>query len=887
MQERVGVLAETLQKATTSLLASLGNDTETATLTEGNATLVVKRLHHLGRGSIEVELEDSGVEVAAPDSLLPVVFPSGAAAGGSIVALVVTAFDAGSAGDLGGIEDTAVGRLRTEVRAFVGIDLWRVTGDSEEHIHVSGVEPIVFVLPVNFSEGLRCVFWDEAAGSWSEQGVVTSPENVVGEPTICETTHLSFFAVIWQGYVMTFQCSQLSLMTIDAILQLISSDWPVAMGSLAFGFVMAMLLVTFCIATARDTMQSAAWSNEFFLVARNQGPPEEAPVVPTSSAVTLASSSTPTPQAPPPGRLARISASVAACCSSWLEIVKGSSSLRDAIDDVLSSWISYFSDIRTILEELYNALEVRGEDGALHTTFHILNFKVSSHLLVGTLRRMVGASLGISDDLVTFILDSKDLRDFLTEERAAPATGGLTSSLTRIADMNASLMARRTRHTRRQEAVARAYGDPVRGDSYRSLTTPSTPGDAAELGSQGQGATDMAPGSSSWAAWFPSIFFMCGPDAVRGRRPSLNSVGEVSFDSDDDDDESSSGEAFGYRMARTPQEIISDMKRVKFRAGSSGDLESQQGGSDRTLTRRKDRKVSMERAVQKVSSLVPNWVTYQASMGVLGRGTDWRVSLNKREAWLVLHHEISEGLQQQSNLFTRNKGLCRMICSVFMVQNPFVSSLLFSPLMSSKMRALFLAMDVLGTLALSVLFFQASGSIKGKASLVRSNQCSTGALVQSALAFRIGRLLAIATGSVIISGIPVSLIGSLHNRDFRLLEYEGSPAWNRQLRRWEIQDRVLWTLGSLYVLFCTFYIAVFLANVSAKDHREWTLGLVLAISQLCLIVPVVVSGTIPTLAWVALNINDWTGWFDRATLIRNAHERLHERSNIMLPIVNI
>ena len=50
------------------------------------------------------------------------------------------------------------------------------------------------------------------------------------------------------------------------------------------------------------------------------------------------------------------------------------------------------------------------------------------------------------------------------------------------------------------------------------------------------------------------------------------------------------------------------------------------------------------------------------------------------------------------------------------------------------------------------------------------------------------------------AGIPALILGLLHKRQFLHVDYEGCLEWHEILRRWRLQDRVIWIVGLGYIV---------------------------------------------------------------------------------------
>lgn len=251
-------------------------------------------------------------------------------------------------------------------------------------------------------------------------------------------------------------------------------------------------------------------------------------------------------------------------------------------------------------------------------------------------------------------------------------------------------------------------------------------------------------------------------------------------------------------------------------------------------------------------------------------------SLQKREdAWAALHDEICERMYSYvaGHHWT---SVPRMTWATFVRNNPLGNIFTTNIFMGSEMQALFLILELVGDLLVVCLFFSASGRAKGKASQGEADACSGDEELEEGIAYKMGRVLAVAMGSVVFAALPVNFLRSLHPRKFKKLPYEGCPEWQRQLRAWRLQDRLVWALGSLYLGCGLLYIALFLANISAE-------GLI-SLLQDTVVLPFIVALCMPLLAGIFLSAVGSAGRMDHQELVRSVQTSLHSQTNAMLPI---
>lgn len=265
---------------------------------------------------------------------------------------------------------------------------------------------------------------------------------------------------------------------------------------------------------------------------------------------------------------------------------------------------------------------------------------------------------------------------------------------------------------------------------------------------------------------------------------------------------------------------------------------------------------------------------------------DWRTTENQRAAWVSLRREVCERLWETAKTQGTRPCLLKTIATLFFVENPIGALFSFDIFKSCKQRVLVLMVEVLGSFALSCAFFEASGLVRGKSNA--NDMCDDDA-GEPSVGATIGRLIVIAYGSLICAGIPVVFLESLQTKDFKRVEGgHGSAAWKRQLRVWQVQDRIFWTISVLYILFCLAYTIMFLANIGEGDHADWTFAGLLGMGQDFLLLPFLIAFFVPFAAHIISGAQSSVGRVAREELARRACVMLHTRNNnFMLPIESI
>lgn len=129
------------------------------------------------------------------------------------------------------------------------------------------VAPIQITMVANWSAESGCVFWDSVSEAWSTRGVrYVGAGDQIGT-VVCETTHLSLFAVIVAEFKLIFACSNAAVLTrrsFDNALNNLSVPRPAAL--LYVGALLGCCLTTL-IAAWHDwrNKKKLAWSEDIFL----------------------------------------------------------------------------------------------------------------------------------------------------------------------------------------------------------------------------------------------------------------------------------------------------------------------------------------------------------------------------------------------------------------------------------------------------------------------------------------------------------------------------------------------------------------------------------------------------------------------------------------------
>lgn len=264
---------------------------------------------------------------------------------------------------------------------------------------------------------------------------------------------------------------------------------------------------------------------------------------------------------------------------------------------------------------------------------------------------------------------------------------------------------------------------------------------------------------------------------------------------------------------------------------------------------------------------------------------DWWKCADREDAWAKLHADVTNSIH--GNVRHSWRDVPCMIWQVYKVHSPLGSIISLDIFIKSQFRALFFLMDFSGTLMVICIFFATSGSLKGKP-IVNSSGSSCGdADKQDDFTYKVGRAFAVTVASALLAGLPVTLIQSFHTVGFKKINREGSPQWKRQLRTWHAQERIIWIIGSLYVLFTNFFVVLFCANVGQEDLENWKVTLEMSLAWEFVLVPLGNAVLVPTLAGSFLAVNSWLASVHHGHMLRHVQNRLLTNTNVMLPLMSV
>lgn len=267
----------------------------------------------------------------------------------------------------------------------------------------------------------------------------------------------------------------------------------------------------------------------------------------------------------------------------------------------------------------------------------------------------------------------------------------------------------------------------------------------------------------------------------------------------------------------------------------------------------------------------------------ISRNGEWKKATSHREAWKLLHDEVQHHLISQAQ--QAHKTCSKSIWAILTVGNPVGEVFMLDIFETCKERALLFSVDMVGTLALSCLFYQASGNVADKKQL-SAGECESEE--GDGIGEKIGRFLVVALGSVLFAEVPVMILESLQTKGLKWIT--GDPEERdrnrkKQLRAWAIQTGIFWTVGLAYLAFCVLFVLVFLANIGNGDSEDWFTAGWIALVEDIVALPLGIALVIPVVTKLIMFAYIRAARINERQMIRIACEKLHTESNIMLPIV--
>lgn len=180
--------------------------------------------------------------------------------------------------------------------------------------------------------------------------------------------------------------------------------------------------------------------------------------------------------------------------------------------------------------------------------------------------------------------------------------------------------------------------------------------------------------------------------------------------------------------------------------------------------------------------------------------------------------------------------------------------------------------ELLGALMMTCVFADATGGAASKRN--EDEVCEADGIWE-----QLGQIIAFAVTSLVLAAIPAMLIGSLQSRSLVQLDYPGCPEWTQQLASWRAQDRLFWLTATAYGLFCAFFVALFLANVSLQDHEPLALATAIQLLEDGLILPVGMALFVPAVTGLAVGLAQYAGGGEKQEMLRKCREEKESTGN--------
>lgn len=649
-----------------------------------------------------------------------------------------------------------------EIVGAISLTIFRAPGDSLKGQFTS---PLNFTIPAKYSEGFRCAFWHETSGEWSFQGVESS-EGVTGN-LVCHTFHLTVFAGIKHGFLETFTCSQVTLLTADAFRRLWAGRvWYFDMEACLFFLLLFGLTVLLLIAWRLDAGRCLDFPDDNFLLQQQ-------------AAVTIA-----------PRWTANFN-------------VKLGMGFDKMSPDISGSMVS---------ERVHN------NDAWLQAD--------------------LGGSYELSSIVITWGVSNGMAKSYSVCGIDASGTEILLQSMTSMAKQNKrqdSIALTTDAEFQKVKLYLQSSWDSMDSPGYRLMIKDITisgrpirvlPPELLHLPSQATTVVQTAQSS------LPAPQRRC----LATLRDLLDDLLEngLLFLSDSctrlerlsRDLQTALGQKGGtLASARLlTNHFIASMLRGHIRRQISASMLQSQADVSfllRSLERSDAKKVG-HGCVVSAPLVFSNYAGEVSRLGLVRRQFESEVvKVSKLTPRALLLHGMTQRLLMQCPLGT----------------------LAYSIFMPSGMQVLLAMSQMLGALMASTFF-------------LRKENCGTATQlsIPELMGQELGKLLAVASGSILLAVGPVRVLATLHKRKFKryadaAVSCEDRP---RQLRVWEVQDIAFWILGTCYVCFCILFISLFLANAPENSRNEWLLSSCWSLLIDTAILPVVLAVALPLLCVLLL-----------------------------------
>jgi len=184
--------------------------------------------------------------------------------------------------------------------------------------------------------------------------------------------------------------------------------------------------------------------------------------------------------------------------------------------------------------------------------------------------------------------------------------------------------------------------------------------------------------------------------------------------------------------------------------------------------------------------------------------------------------------------FFRSSGFLFQVWMFYATMHPWMKLGHLSITIGAFPRALFLTAKLLGALALSALYFDASGEAL--------NHRSPEVCEQKGLQMVLWRNIAVGLCSAMLSMFPIVIMLKLSRRRFVYGEcWDDGERRLSYMRWWRFQDVSAVVLGLLYCWLCTFYLLAFFANIGRSSEASWLVSAAAALLREFIFLPLMVS----------------------------------------------
>jgi len=156
---------------------------------------------------------------------------------------------------------------------------------------------------------------------------------------------------------------------------------------------------------------------------------------------------------------------------------------------------------------------------------------------------------------------------------------------------------------------------------------------------------------------------------------------------------------------------------------------------------------------------------------------------------------------------------------------------------------LLLMMRLLGALAASALFLENSGEML---SWRHPEDC-----VAKGMWDGVFQKVWLGLLSSLVATIPLVAVSALNRRAFVFDEDWNCEKRKRYVQYWRRMDYILWSIGLLYVVACSFFVICFLANITDEDQAGWMVSAVTTLVMTFVLKPILVAGLHASVVTVA------------------------------------